>query len=68
MKKFLLVVLLISILFLVGCNSNKNQEINNLSGVNENQEIINDEVTFDKDFDERIKKELSQSQRQFFLL
>lgn len=54
MKKFILVVSLISILFLVGCNSNKNQEINNLSGVNENQEIINDEVTFDKDFDERI--------------
>lgn len=54
MKKFLLVVSLISILFLVGCNSNKNEEINNLSGVNENQEIINDEVTFDKDFDERI--------------
>lgn len=66
MKRFILILSIISILFLMGCNLNKNDHKDNIFenlesqiqeeviNNNENQEIINDDVASDKEFDERI--------------
>lgn len=66
MKRNLLIISVISILFLTGCNLNKNDQKDNIFenvnnqkqeeslNNNENQEIINDDVTSYKTFEERI--------------
>ncbi|MBO5143099.1 MAG: hypothetical protein J6C46_08995 [Clostridia bacterium] len=67
MKKFILVLSVISILFLVGCNSNENVKDVNLSGNVENQQqgVINNDETLTfyertKEF-EKLKNEIKDS-------